>query len=224
MKTALPITAAVLVSLGGVTAFAAHATFNAETRNPFNGFASGTLVLSDTKQGGTTCLSTAGGSTDTNTNASCDSLASLTAAKPGDSASTNLTLKNEGSIAASAFKVFSSATCSDSNNASETYHGTGSMCSSVLLTIQQYSDASFTTPSGCVYGHATGSSCDFTDATKTLASFSSTYTSASGLTIGSGLAAGASGYFKVSVQLPSTAGNSVQGRAAAADLTWHIDQ
>src|SRR3954447_2096066 len=107
MKLAVTVTAAVVLGLGAVTVAATGATFNAETRNPLNSFASGTLVLSDTKQGGTTCLSTAGGSTDTNVNTSCDALFSVAAAKPGASSSANVTLKNEGSVAASAFKVFS---------------------------------------------------------------------------------------------------------------------
>ena len=43
-------------------------------------------------------------------------------------------------------------------------------------------------------------------------------------TIGSGLASGAAAYFTISVQLPSSAGNTLQGRQATMDWTWHIDQ
>jgi len=38
------------------------------------------------------------------------------------------------------------------------------------------------------------------------------------------LASAASAYFTIGVQMPSTAGNSYQGRSASVDLTWHIDQ
>jgi hypothetical protein len=203
---------------------ATYANFNGETNNPTNSVATGTLVLSNTKAGGTTCYSTGGGNTNTNVNSACDNLFSVATKKPGDTGFANLTIKNEGSLTASAFKVFSPA-CADSDASGESYHGTGSMCGTVQLTIQQYSDSSFTTPSACLYGHATGASCDWSDATKTMSAFATSYpSSASGLAIGSGLAAGASTYFKVSFQIPASAGNSIQGRTATADLTWHIDQ
>ncbi|MCU1447836.1 MAG: hypothetical protein JWP02_6 [Acidimicrobiales bacterium] len=217
-------TALLMTSFGAYAAVATFANFNAETNNPGNTVSSGTLVLSDTKSGGTTCYSTGGGSTNTNVNAACDNLFGVTAKKPGDSGSANLTIKNEGSFAASAFKVFSPS-CADSDASGETYHGTGSMCAAVQVTIQQYSDALFSTPSACLYGHATGASFDFTDTTKSMAAFATFYPSAgSGLSIGSGLGTGVSAWFKVSFQIPSTVGNNVQGRTASADLTWHVDQ
>src|SRR5206468_8804960 len=110
-------------AMGGGT----FATFNAQARNPGNVVAAGTLVLTNTKQGGSACLSTAGATTDTNVNNSCDQLLNLTVKKPGDSATANLTVQNSGSLAATIFKIFSSA-CADSNAAAETYHGTGSLC------------------------------------------------------------------------------------------------
>src|SRR6185369_973256 len=100
--------------LCGFSAAATVASFTAETTNPTNKFATGTLVLSNKVNSGTACLSTGGGSTDTNANAACDNLFSLTAQKPGDTSSANLTLQNVGSIAASALKLFTSA-CTDSD-------------------------------------------------------------------------------------------------------------
>lgn len=213
------ITVAVLVGALAILGAGSFATFTAQTDNPSNTFASGTLVLGNTKTGGTECLSTGGGSTDTNVNANCDQLFNLTVKKPGDSGSATLTIKNEGSLAATALKVFSTA-CTPSNASGESYHGTGDPCSAIQVTVQQYSDSAFTTPSACLYGHATGATCDFTDTTKTLSAFvSATGSSAGGVSIGS-LAAGASDYFKVSVQLPSSAGNSLQGRQAVVDFDW----
>jgi predicted ribosomally synthesized peptide with SipW-like signal peptide len=216
-----------LMVFGMVTAVlgsGTFATFTAQTTNPNNTFAAGTLVLSNTKTGGTTCLSTGGGTTDTNVNNLCEQLINATVKKPGDTASQTLTVKNEGSLAASALKLFSSA-CTNANSAGETYHGTGLACSKVQLYIQQYSDAAFTTPSACLYGGATGVTCDFSDATKTLAAFQSAYNSSSnGLTIGSGMASGASVYVKIAVQLPSSADNTYQGRQATIDFSWHITQ
>ncbi|MFM8304993.1 MAG: hypothetical protein ACKOA9_11980 [Actinomycetota bacterium] len=215
-----------VVALTGVGTFA---TFNAQTKNPGNLFSDGTLVLSNTKDGGTACLSTGGGTTDVNSNDTCDQLMNLTVRKPGDSSTTKLTIKNEGSLAASALKVFSAA-CTNADASGETYHGTGNPCSQIQLYLQlylqQYTDSSFSTPSACLYGGATvANTCDFSDATKTLAAFQSAYGSAAGgLGIGSGLTTGASRYVKVGIMLPSASNNSFQGRQATFDLTWYAEQ
>jgi hypothetical protein len=217
-----------LLALGAASVFftaGSLAGFTAQTSNPGNTISTGTLVLSNTKQGGTACLSTAGGSTNTNVNDACSVLFNLAAQKPGDSSSVNLTLKNDGSLAASAFTVYALGGCADSDAPGETYHGSGSLCNALRLYIQRYSDAGFSTPSACLYGGAAGASCNFSDTSKTLGAFASSYPSASGgLAISGGLAAGASAYLKVAVQLPSTAGNSIQGRRAATTLSWHLAQ
>ncbi|HEX9989311.1 MAG TPA: TasA family protein [Chloroflexia bacterium] len=218
------LTVMVLGMVTGVLTSGTFATFTAQTTNPNNTFAAGTLVLSNTKTGGTTCLSTGGGNTDTNSNPNCDQLINASVRKPGDTASQTLTIKNEGSLAASALKLFSTA-CANANSSGESYYGTGLPCGKVQLYIQQYSDAAFTTPSACLYGGATGVTCDFSDATKTLAAFQGAYnTSGNGLTIGSGLAPQAAVYVKVAMQLPSDANNSFQGRQATMDFNWFINQ
>jgi predicted ribosomally synthesized peptide with SipW-like signal peptide len=218
------LTVVVLGMVTGILSTGTFATFTAQTTNPNNTFAAGTLVLSNTKTGGTTCFSTGGGNTDTNSNANCDQLINAGVRKPGDTASQTLTIKNEGSLAASALKLFSTA-CANANSSGESYYGTGLPCGKVQLYIQQYSDAAFTTPSACLYGGATGVTCDFSDASKTLAAFQGAYNSSgSGLTIGSGLASQAAVYVKVAMQLPSDANNSFQGRQATMDFNWFINQ
>lgn len=215
-----------LIVLGLVTSFVTmgtFASFTAQTTNPSNSFSSGTLVLSNTKTGGTACLSTGGATTDTNRNGSCDTLINTTTSKPGDTAYQTLTLQNAGSLDASNFKLFSTA-CAAADNA-ESFHGTGNPCSVIQLTIQQYSDSAFTTPSACLYGGSTGNSCNFTDTTKTLSSFQSSYSSsASSLVIGSGLTAGSNVYIKIGMQLPTTANNTYQGRKATLDFNWLLEQ
>lgn len=218
------LSSAVIVALASALGLGSFATFNAQTNNPGNAFAHGTIVLSNTKQGGTACLSTGGGATDTNVNTGCDQLLNLTAKKPGDSATANLTLTNVGSLNASTFKVFS-PTCTNSNASSESYHGSGNPCSVVQLYIQQWANSNFTTPSACLYGGATGNTCNFSDTTKTLGAFSTSYSSSTtGLSIGSGLNAGSSAYVTIGVQSPSTADNTYQGRQAALDFDWYIAQ
>src|SRR5207244_142624 len=80
--TKIVLTAAVLMALCGFTAAATVASFTAETTNPTNKFATGTLVLSNKVNSGTACLSTAGGTTDTNTHGACDTPFSLTVKQP----------------------------------------------------------------------------------------------------------------------------------------------
>jgi hypothetical protein len=200
-----------------------YTVFTAQNKNGANVFSTGTLVLSNQKGSGTACLSTAGGSTDTNVNANCDVLVNESLKKPGDSfVSDTLTVHNAGSLAATSFKVFSEA-CTNAEN-TEAYHGTGNPCGKVQLYLQQLNADG--TVKACLYGGAaTANTCDFSDETKTLGAFQAAYnTSANGLVIGTGLAAGDSAYFKVGVKLPSSADNSFQGRKATWDLTWHLAQ
>ena len=224
MKTRIVLTAVVLMALCGFTAAATVASFTAETTNPTNKFSTGSLVLSNKVNSGTACLSTAGGSTDTNANTGCDNLFNLSAQKPGDSSSANLTLQNVGSIAASALKLYTSA-CADSDATGTSYHGTGSPCGAVQLYVQQWSDNTFSTPVACLYGGTTvANTCDFSDTAKTMGAYAAGHTgSANAQTIGA-LAANGTNYFTVAVKMPSTAGNTLQGRQAAMDFTWHLDQ
>jgi len=219
------VTSVVLLVLAAGLGFGSFATFNAQTNNAGNTFAYGTIVLSNTKQGGTACLSTAGGSTDTNVNTACDQLINLTAKKPGDSGTANVTLKNVGSFDASTFKLFTPS-CSGSNASGETYHGTANPCGALQLYVQQWSDSGFSTPSACLYGGATVvNTCDFSDTSKTLTAFTTSYNSSSnGISIGGGLTAGSSTYFTIGVKSASSADNTSQGRQAAFDLDWYIAQ
>lgn len=198
------------------------ASFSAQTRNPNNSFGTGTLVLSNTKQGNATCYSTGGGNTNSNVNNGCSPLIAMTLAKPGDSATSRLTLKNEGSLAASALQMYAGA-CASSDTAGETYHGTGDMCSKVQVYVQAYSDSSFTTKSSCLFGGGTATVCDFSDVSKTVGLLSSTYSSGSPLGLGA-LASGSSDYFEIGFAFASNADNTYQGRSAAFDLTWQLSQ
>ena len=217
----------VLMSVGtlgvaaAVAAGGSFATFNAQTTNPGNTFATGTLVMSNKVNTGTACLSTGGGSINTNVNNACDALFNLTVRKPGDSATANLTIKNEGSLDATALKSFATG-CTDGDAAGEAYHGTGLPCSAVQLYIQQ-TDSAFTAKTACVYGGATvANTCDFSDTSKTIGDFAASHSnSTNGLSIG-GLTAGSSNYFVVGVKLPSSADNTYQGRQATVGLSWFM--
>jgi hypothetical protein len=219
------ITIAVLLALGASFGAGTFATFNAQTNNAGNVFSHGTIVLSNTKQGGSACLSTGGGNTNTNVNTGCDQLLNLTVKKPGDSSTAQLTLKNVGSLNAASFKVFTPS-CTNADNGSETYHGTGNPCTIVQLYIQQWTSNTFATPLACLYGGAAvANTCDFTDTSKTVGAFSTSYNSSSnGLAISGGLNSNASAYITIGVQSPSSADNTYQGRQLTADFDWYIAQ
>ena len=219
------VAVAVLTLVAGSFGAGTLATFNAQTNNAGNVFSHGTIVLSNTKQGGSACLSTGGGSTNTNVNTGCDQLFNLTVKKPGDSGTVQLTLKNVGTLNGSTFKVFTPS-CTNADASAETYHGTGNPCTIVQLYVQQWTSNTFATPSACLYGGTTvTNTCDFSDTSKTVGAFSTLYSSSSnGLSIGSGLTAGSSVYITIGVQSPSTADNTYQGRQLTADRDWYIAQ
>ena len=128
MKLSLPrkvlFSMGVVAGIGALAGAGTFATFTAQTTNPSNTFANGTLVLSNKVDAGTACLSTGGGNTDSNANGGCDTAFTLAVKAPGDSSTADLTLQNMGSLAASALKVFSGS-CTDADAAGENYHGTG---------------------------------------------------------------------------------------------------
>lgn len=223
----LAVTGVVVSAMASVSV-GTFAAFTAQASNPSSGFQIGTLVLSNTKQGGSACLSTgAGTSTDTNANAACDTLFSLTARKPGDSATANLTLRNAGSLAASTLKLFSNGGCTAANVATETYRGTGNPCAKLQLYVQEYADAAFSTPSACRYGGSSdgGTTCDFSDASKTIGAFGTAHgSSGTALTLAGGLNAGGNRYLRIGVRLPADADNTFQGRQASASFDWLIEQ
>jgi hypothetical protein len=193
------------------------ADFNAQTTNAST-FSSGTLVLSDAKTTGTTCLSTGGGSTDTNSNsAGCDNLMGATGQGPGSGATTSVvTLRNVGSIAATSFHVFTSA-CASTDAGAETYHGTGDLCTAVALSIHD------DTNNRCYYPTQSAGACTISSAS-TLGTFATSYpSSGSALTLSTtALSSGIA--FTITTQLNSTAGNTMQGRTATMTVTWRIVQ
>jgi predicted ribosomally synthesized peptide with SipW-like signal peptide len=195
------------------------ASFSAETTNAGNTFATGTIVLSNTVNAGSACLSSAI-SVDSNINAACSAVFNATVQKPGASALNNLDLLNSGSLDATTLKLTGGA-CTASDAVGESFHGSGNPCTALDVYVQEWSDAAHTTATHCWYGGATvANTCDFSDNTKTLASLATD----SPLTLTGGLTHSTHRYFTIGLQMPLTAGNTYQGRAATDSLTWHIDQ
>lgn len=225
-----------LMVLGMVTAAlgaSTFATFNAQTTNGNNTFKTGTLVLSNTKKSEagaavttpTPCYSTgSGSSTDTNANSLCPTLITATGMKPGAVYTATLTLKNEGSLDANVFRVFSSA-CAVDDAAGETYHGAGNLCDKIQLYIQQI-DNTTSADTVCLYGSSSSQSCTFSDTGYSLNNFLTTHTTPETAwdVNGSTLPSGQSTSIRIGMKLPTDADNTYQGRTATVDFNWYIAQ
>lgn len=101
----------IAVAAGGSGTFA---SFSAETANTGNYFATGTLFLHTTKQGGNTCKSeVAGGNSNILSTNGCDVLFNVSQLAANQTATVNLQLANAGSINASAIKFALGAACAN---------------------------------------------------------------------------------------------------------------
>ncbi|HXA43581.1 MAG TPA: SipW-dependent-type signal peptide-containing protein [Candidatus Solibacter sp.] len=218
-------------AVGGGT----FATFNATTSNPNNTFTTGTLVLSDKVNSGTTCYSSggAGGSVGAlNSNSGCDTIFSLANQAPGaEDHSGHVTIKNEGNLGvdANGLQLWSSA-CTGANNSGTTQHGTGNLCSAsgpnAIEFYVQETASDFTTATSCVYGGGTATTCAY-DASHTLGDFATNH-SAQGSSVHItpfDASTHSTHYFVFGVKLDSTADNSVQGLSVGnITYTWYVSQ
>jgi hypothetical protein len=235
--------AVLLVSLTG-SAFGAgtFASFNASTTNASSTFSTGSIVLSNKTTSGSACVSTstgdvsgATGNTDTNAH-TCDTLFSLTTAKPGTTATVNLTLVNVGSVAASTLTGV--VTACQNVAFTGTYHGSTAslICGTgngLKVQVQEYSDNLFASPvAKCVYPVNGSAACGATFgylggfAGSTMAS---TTFSAPGMAALTGTK-----YLKLSLNFPDNGASAVgttpvldnayMGISADFSITWTITQ
>lgn len=148
----------VLGAIGTTVGAGTFASFNASTGNDGATFTSGYLKLSDTVVSVGTCVSTGGGTTnevDTNQTTSCskvfDSAVNAGTKRPGDTATADVTLENQGSITGN-LVGYTTGSCTPGSVSGAAFNGSGNPCSALQFSIQEYSDAGRTTPSVCRYG------------------------------------------------------------------------
>lgn len=221
LARAVPIVV-VFALLGLIGTAGTWASFTASTDNPAT-FATGSLVLANTVTGGTgTCESDDDAGLAVNSS-TCDVLFDVPAQQPGHApVEATLTLENVGTIDASALSVHAEGACTSPLVGA--YNGSVSLCSKLQLTVQEYSDAGFTTDSNCIYGDGDGTTCQF-DPTMTVDDFVATHGSFGTAAPVGDLAVDAERYFRISVQLADAPdNNSVQGREATFSLTWRAEQ
>ena len=235
---------AVITVLGPAT----FATFSSAVTNSAV-FSTGTLVLGDTVNSGTECLSFTGGANtidSQNSNAACDTTWAVagTSAEPGQPITApQITVVLHGSLTTSTFSLYArplavaaNPACNSTTTAGETYSGGSNICNVLQIYIQQYTSNTFSTPLACLYGAGIGgATCTGFDATHTLTDFGSCHKPASNIACAGGEASGPltiavpagsppTSYFKVFANLPLNVGNGYQGQSAGLGFTWNIAQ
>jgi hypothetical protein len=220
------------------------ATFNATTTNA-SSITTGTIVLGNTVNAGTECLSyglnpkITAANTNNCTNAFGLSSVSAEPGQPNASGnSATIKVVNKGNLNTTAnaagpkgFYLYAPSACANSATAAQPFNGAGDLCGLAQVYIQQYSDSAFTTVYKCVYGAAAGATCTGFDISHTLTSFGTAATSASPIFVtdsggnsASPLISGSAAYFKVFVFFPnpSSSADSYQGVTATLNFTWAI--
>lgn len=137
-KLALPVVIAggvssLVLALGMTPTFSA---FSASIQNTANTAGTGTLIMEEKNSAGTvTCLSTSGGSINTNaaTCATINKYGGDLAMVPNETATTTITIKNTGTVDASSFS-FTPGACTQSANG--TVNGSATdLCAQTTVTI-----------------------------------------------------------------------------------------
>lgn len=230
------------VMIAGVVATAAgagtFASFNASTSNPGNVFSTGRLELSNTKQGGSTCVSgytgvggAAQSNLDTNGN-TCDTLLNLTLRSPGDTATGQLALANTGDYDGLLQLWLNGCT----NATVVTPAGSGNLCTKLEVYIQEFTSSAYATPTtSCVFPLSASAACSATwapagDSINDLATAATSTSPMPSTPIVVNKAV--TKYFQVSLRFPDGGfdasgngnDNSFQNRQASFDLSWRLQE
>ncbi|MGH3025669.1 MAG: hypothetical protein ACRDLR_04400 [Gaiellaceae bacterium] len=223
----------VVGGLGSITLQRVYAVFNTSTQNPGASLTSGTLVVGNTVTNnktttGSTCFSYGSGSSG-NSNLGCDPLIVYTTGSdaifPGVPVTAKVQLQNTGSLDASDLTVFMPSCTGGTTpdpSAPAGQIGAGNPCASAGA--QFYLQETYANGSDkfCWYPDYASGSCTF-DATYDLGYFA-TYVNTLGLSfhLGAGPTAGSSRYFRIGVEFPTTAPNSLQATTANFTLDWYL--
>jgi predicted ribosomally synthesized peptide with SipW-like signal peptide len=232
-----------LLTVIGIVAIASgsgtFASFSAQTTNPGNTFAAGTLYLHDTPNGGTTCTSeSATTSPNFNVNpgdgSNGDNCAALFSADLSNGATTaNIALANAGSIDSSDLKL-SAPSCSWGDNFAatgthSTFISVPANCNGVYFTVQE-TDSSYSVPSSDAYcalgpSSAPHTDCGAPDNTRTLGGTSSLTQLLTSGGANATIAHGTTRYYVITVDPTSVGtGNALQNLKLTFSMAFHIDQ
>jgi hypothetical protein len=211
----------VVGALTSVTVSGTFALLTSQESNARSAVASGTLTFSDTVNLGT-CFSYIGGSSVNNVNSNCQAaITSSTLNYPGTPAVVPVTIANNGSLDAAGLSVYMPS-CTMAATPGAPSPGGANPCAvnGAQFYIQETTQTG--TPTTCWFPLPSApGACAFT--ANSLQQFSANVnTTSSALSLGGGPAHNATRYFKIGLQLPTTASNSFQGEAAVFVLAWHL--
>ncbi|WP_423921462.1 hypothetical protein ACPEEZ_00825 [Frigoribacterium sp. 2-23] len=195
------VTGLVAASLVALTMSGTLSAFSASITNSQNTAATGTLLMEESSTGKTTCTSSPASTvSSSNANASCTSINKFggsTQMTPGTTVTTDVVIKNTGTLAASTFTLLPAGTCQRGTNGST--NGTASdICAKMTVVIKTGTSQVF---SGTLAALGTATPASFTN-------------------IPSTVAAGSSVPFTFAVTLDPGATNDYQGLSASVPLTW----
>lgn len=199
-----------LMIIGGLMslaiAFSLTPTFAgivASIQNSVNTAATGTLTMEE-KSGAVTCNSNDGAASTTNT-AVCASInkygGTNSPLTPGSTNTTNITIKNTGTLAATAFTV-KGDTCTKSNVAGATFSGNGNLCDKINVKI---SSGATTIYQGTATAFANAG------ATNILGKLAKAQ-----------IAANEEVQLKIEATLDASADSAVQGQQISQPITWQF--
>jgi hypothetical protein len=208
-------------ALSFVTVTGTFALMNGEQSNRGGKISSGTLTMNNLVNAGTVCFSYQGGGTSGNINPGCDALfASSSLNYPGTPAVSAVNITNSGSLDASDLSVYMPS-CSVQATPGAPSPGGGDPCAvgGAQLYVQE-TDA-LGNATYCWYPDDAAGSCTFVaDSLNTFAVNGNSVAAA--LDLGAGPAHGTTRYFKIGMQLPTNASDTLQGEEAVFALTWHM--
>jgi hypothetical protein len=208
-------------ALSSVTATGTFALLTSEEANHGGSVSSGTLTFDNVVNTGTACFSYGGPSSPGNVNTSCQALiTSATLNYPGVAITpVKVTITNDGSIDASDLSVYMPS-CTAAVTPGAPTPGGADPCATNGAQFYIQETTSTGTPTTCWFPSAVGA-CAF--AASSLHVFAlNVNTTTSALDLGKGPAHATARYFLIGMQLPSTAGNALQGEEAVFGLTWHM--
>jgi hypothetical protein len=209
-------TVIVLSAMGSVTVSGTYGLMNSEQSNARTSVSTGTLTFGNTVETGTACYSYGGPSS--NVNSACQAVyTSATENYPGTPLIAHVAILNNGSLGISNLAVYMPS-CVAGNTPTAPTPGTANPCDpgGAQFYIQETTQAGAATT--CWFPGASGACTFAADSLSTVAMNANS--AASAISLGSGPAAGQTRYFVIGTQLPTNAGNSLQGRSATFALTW----
>jgi len=208
-------------ALSSVTATGTFALLTSEEGNTHSAVSSGTLTFDNVVNTGTACFSYGGPSSPGNVNTGCQALiTSATLNYPGVAITpVKVTITNDGSIDASDLSVYMPS-CTAAATPGAPTPGGADPCATNGAQFYIQETTSTGTPTQCWYPSAVGA-CSFSASSLHLFA-ANVNTTTSALDLGKGPAHATARYFLIGMQLPSTAGNALQGEAAVFPLTWHM--